>query len=112
MKVLVLSSLAYSLINFRGALLKEMRRQGHTVVAAAPDRNAKVEQQLGADEIAFRLTPMERTGTNPFRDLRLLWSYMQLMRTVKPDLVLAYTQKPIILAAWLPGFRRFRISML
>lgn len=96
MKVLVLSSLAYSLTNFRGALLKEMRQRGHAVVAAAPDRDAKVEEQLKADGISFRLTPMERTGTNPFSDVRLLWCYVQLMRDEKPDLVLAYTQKPII----------------
>lgn len=96
MKVLVLSSLAYSLTNFRGALLKEMRQRGHAVVAAAPDRDAKVEEQLEADGISFRLTPMERTGTNPFSDVRLLRSYVQLMRDENPDIVLAYTQKPII----------------
>jgi glycosyltransferase involved in cell wall biosynthesis len=96
MKVLVLSSLAYSLTNFRGALLKEMRQRGHVVVAAAPDRDAKVEEWLAGEGISFRLTPMQRTGTNPFSDLRLLWSYVRLMREEKPDLVLAYTQKPII----------------
>lgn len=114
MKVLVLSSLAYSLTNFRGALLGEMRQRGHVVVAAAPDRNAKVEELLAKDGIAFRLTPMERTGTNPFSDLRLLWSYVRLMRDEKPDLVLAYTQKPIIfggLAARLSGVALFYALM-
>lgn len=96
MKVLVLSSLAFSLTNFRGALLREMRRHGHCVVTAAPDRDVGVEEELARDGIVLRLTPMERTGTNPFSDLRLLWSYVRLMRQVKPDLVLAYTQKPII----------------
>jgi len=114
MKVLVLSSLAYSLTNFRGALLREMRQRGHTVVVAAPDRNPKVEGQLAQDGISFRLTPMERTGTNPFRDLRLLWTYVRLMRAERPDLVLAYTQKPIIfggLAARLSGVKRFYALM-
>lgn len=114
MKVLVLSSLAYSLTNFRGALLKEMRQRGHSVVAAAPDRNEKVEEQLKAEGISFRLTPMERTGTNPFSDLRLFWTYMRLMRAEKPDLVLAYTQKPIIfggLATRLSGVAHFYALM-
>lgn len=96
MKILVLSSLAYSLTNFRGALLSEMRQRGHLVVAAAPDRDAKVEEMLAKEGIAFRRTRMERTGTNPFSDLRLLWRYVRLMREERPDLVLAYTQKPII----------------
>ena len=36
MRVLVLSSLAYSLVNFRGDLLKAMLENGHEVIACAP----------------------------------------------------------------------------
>ena len=96
MKIVVLSSLAYSLTNFRGALLREMKANGHRVLAVAPDRNEAVESELSAAGIGFRVVPMQRTGTSAVQDLRLIVAYMRLMAEEKPDLVLAYTQKPII----------------
>ncbi|WP_132469295.1 glycosyltransferase family 4 protein [Novosphingobium sp. ST904] len=96
MKVLVLSSLAYSLTNFRGALLRELKANGHDVIAVAPDRNPAVEADLSAWGVGLRIVPMARTGTNPVKDASLLSAYLRLMTAEKPDLVLAYTQKPII----------------
>lgn len=96
MKIIVLSSLAYSLTNFRGALLREMKANGHRVLAVAPDANEMVERELDASGIGFRVIPMQRTGTSVLQDLRLLFAYVRLMIVEKPDLVLAYTQKPII----------------
>ena len=96
MKILVLSSLAYSLVNFRGDLLKAMIGEGHQVVACAPDRDPDVEEQLSAMGVAFRHTPMQRTGTNLMADLGLIARYVGLVRRERPDVVLAYTQKPII----------------
>lgn len=110
MKVLVLSSLAYSLVNFRGELLAEMRRQGHTVVAVAPDRDDAVAAQLAEQGIVLRVVAMSRTGTNPLQDVRTLLAYLRLFHAERPDVVLAYTQKPIIyggIAARLYGEARF-----
>ncbi|MBT2134056.1 glycosyltransferase family 4 protein [Croceibacterium sp. LX-88] len=95
-KTLILSSLAYSLTNFRGALLADMRRNGHKVIAVAPDDNPEVREKLAADGIDFRVIPMQRAGKNPFSDLWLLSNYLWLMIRERPDLVLAYTQKPIV----------------
>lgn len=110
MKVLVLSSLASSLINFRGALLSEMAAAGHEVIACAPDADAEVASRLAGMAIAFRTVRMARTGTNPLRDLLTLRDYFRLIRRECPDVVLAYTQKPIIyggIAARLAGGTRF-----
>ncbi|MFV0645153.1 MAG: glycosyltransferase family 4 protein [Sphingomonadaceae bacterium] len=96
MKILVLSSLAYSLTNFRGALLRAMRSNGHEVIAVAPDDNEDVRAELEASGISFRVVPMQRAGTNPFHDTALLYRYLMLIARERPDLVLAYTQKPII----------------
>ena len=110
MKVLVLSSLAYSLTNFRGNLLREMQANGHTVVAVAPDNDEAVARELAESGIAFRVIPMQRARTNPISDLRLFLAYVWLMLLERPQLVLAYTQKPIIyggLAARLVAVPRF-----
>ncbi len=96
MKVLVLSSLAFSLTNFRGALLRQFVANGHKVVAVAPDRCEDIVRELEASGIGFCQVPMQRTGTNVWSDLRLLFDYIRLMIRERPDLVLAYTQKPII----------------
>lgn len=113
-KVLVLSSLAFSLVNFRGALLADMRRYGHEVLAVAPDRDPEVEARLATLGIKLEIVPMQRAGTNPFDDLRTLFAYWRLLRREQPDVVLAYTQKPIIyggLAARLFGKTRFHALM-
>ena len=96
MKIIVLSSLAYSLVNFRGDLLKAMIDNGHTVIACAPDRDLVTQNKLTDMGVEFVVTPMQRTGTNPVSDFVLALDYFRLIRREQPDIVLAYTQKPII----------------
>jgi glycosyltransferase involved in cell wall biosynthesis len=113
-KVLVLSSLAFSLLNFRGALLAELRKQGHEVLAVAPDDDPAVAAGLMAMGIELRIVPMHRTGTNPLKDLQTLFAYWRLMRKERPDVIVAYTQKPIIyggIAARLYGNAPFHALM-
>lgn len=110
MKILVLSSLAYSLTNFRGTLLTAMVEAGHEIIACAPDENPQVLDWLAKKGIGFRTMRMARAGMNPFADAATLWDMVSLMRRERPDVVLAYTQKPIIyggLAARLVGGIRY-----
>lgn len=114
MKVMVLSSLSWSLINFRGALIARMVGEGHEVIACAPDREPEVVAALSRMGVRFRQTPMARAGTNPLHDVRTLFHYLRLIRAERPDTVVAYTQKPIIyggLAAQLTGQARFYAIM-
>jgi len=96
MKVVILSSLSWSLINFRGALIARMIEEGHEVVACAPDEEPEVLAKLARMGVRFCRTPMARAGTNPLHDAHTLLHYRRLMRTERPDVVVAYTQKPII----------------
>lgn len=110
MKVVVVASLAFSLTNFRGRLLRAMVDAGHQVIACAPDRDAKVEAALAEMGVAFRHMPMKRTGLNPLVDLLTLGWLVRLFATERPSIVLAYTQKPIVysgIAARLVGRVRF-----
>jgi glycosyltransferase involved in cell wall biosynthesis len=105
-KILVFSSLAYSLVNFRGALLNSVREAGHDVLAAAPDDDSFVSDWLAEHDIRFQTVSMNRTGMKPLQDLQTLLGYIRLIVREKPDLILAYTQKPIIyggIAARLAG---------
>lgn len=110
MKIVVVASLAYSLINFRGALLGEMVAAGHDVIACAPDQDAEIIAALAERGISFRQIPMDRAGTNPIADLATLRALVGLFRAERPDIVLAYTQKPIVyagLATRIVGKMRF-----
>jgi len=109
-KVLILSSFAFSLVNFRGKLIETMLRLGHEVVACAPDHDPEVREWLERRGARYRCIEMARAGMNPLADVALCWRYGEAIRVERPDVILAYTQKPIIyggLAARVFGKARF-----
>ncbi|WP_022683572.1 sugar transferase [Sphingobium bisphenolivorans] len=96
MKIVIIASLAYSLVNFRGRLIASMIEEGHEVVVCAPCHDAEIEVRLQAMGAAYRRTPMARAGMNPFADLVTLAWLVRCLWRERPQVVLAYTQKPII----------------
>ena len=110
----MLSSLAFSLINFRGKLIEEMCNAGHEVVAVSPDDDPRVRAKLEAIGVELRVVQMARTGMNVFADLGTIKEYVKLLREERPDAVVAYTQKPIIyggIACRIAGVKRFYALM-
>lgn len=108
-RVLVVGGLADSLINFRGALLSEMVRRGHEVIACAAEDSKEIADDLAAIGVRYVALHFKRAGLNPIGDLVLLIRLAMLMRRLRPDIVLAYTIKPVIygsLACRLAGVTR------
>ncbi len=106
MKFLVIASASESLVGFRKPLIVDLMTKGFDVHVAAPELviNATVLSQLETFGVTAHDIQMQRTGMNPFADLKALLSMWRLMRQLKPDYVLSYTIKPVIygsLAAWL-----------
>lgn len=95
-RIVVIASLTRSLVNFRLELLKAMVAAGHDVIALAPDEDERAIAGLKAIGVTFRQIPMARTGTSPLADLRTLKALYKLIRGLAPEIVLAYTMKPII----------------
>lgn len=109
-KVLVLGSYAPSLIRFRGPLLRDLVAAGCQVLAAASEEDPETEAELEGMGVGYRRVAMERAGTDPLADLRTLAALVRLLRAERPDLLLAYTLKPIVyggIAAQLAGVPRF-----
>lgn len=107
--VLVLASHAPSLVNFRGPLIAEMVRRGWRVTAAAPDFDTGTHAALVALGAHPVDVPMARTGMNPLADLAYRKSLIALFRRERPDVLVAYTIKPVIwglLAAGAAGVKR------
>jgi len=97
-KICVIGGYAPSLVNFRGPLLQAMVSRGHSVAAVAPRclQSDAIEKRLGAINIRFRPIPLARAGFNPVADLWSLCCLLCLLLAIKPDLVLAYTVKPVV----------------
>ncbi len=105
-RILVLGSLADSLVNFRGAMLAEMVASGHEVHACAPGATAAIRNRLHEIGVIYHEVKFERGGTNPLNDARFFLRLVALFRAVRPDTFLGYTIKPVIygtLAAKIAG---------
>lgn len=104
-RVVIHGGQARSLINFRGPLIKALCDAGIEVHAVAPDMDQEgaVRHRLSLWGVITHEVVMQRTGMNPFSDLRALSDLYKLFKKLKPDVVLGYTIKPVIygtLAAW------------
>lgn len=92
MKVLILANAASGLLCFRRELVETLV-QKHEVVFCVPD--APQVSDIVALGARFVDCPfLDRRGTNPVRDMRLLKFYEDLVKTEKPSVVLTYTIKP------------------
>lgn len=102
--IALITTQAFSLVNFRGALISAMAARNIVVYAMAPDYDEKTRTrvaELGAHPVDISLS---RTGMNPFRALVEMLSIYIALRRARPDVVLSYFIKPVVfgsLAAWL-----------
>lgn len=108
-RLAIISNQAFSLVNFRGYLIRELVAAGIEVHALAPDYDDRFRaavRALGAVPMDFSLV---RTGMNPLRDGLDLLRLTNLLRRIRPDATLGYFIKPVIygtIAAWLAGVPR------
>ena len=106
MKFLLIASYPPSILKFRGALIQALYQRGLEIHIAAPDFQTYPEERVQLERLGYIVheIPMQRTGTNPFADLKTLCALFRLMKIVLPTYVMGYTIKPVIygtLAAWL-----------
>jgi glycosyltransferase involved in cell wall biosynthesis len=97
-RIVVLASYAPSLVLFRGTLLRILAERSYAVIACAPADDS-VATQLSKFGIHFEDVGPSRTSINPFRDLLYCFQLFRLLRRVKPNIVFAYTIKPVIWGA-------------
>lgn len=65
-------------------------------MACAPSADEDIRNQLELWGVTYRHIPMARAGMSPSADLKTLLALVALFREERPDLVLAYTIKPVI----------------
>jgi len=91
-KILVLANFGMGLYNFRKELIEELIKEKNEVFISLPnDEYVPKLKNLGCK---FIVTHLDRRGTNPTKDLKLLLHYIKIIKQNKPDVVLTYTIKP------------------
>jgi glycosyltransferase involved in cell wall biosynthesis len=97
-RFLLVAGYSESLTGFRWPLIKSLIGRGLSVHTAAPNMpaNDPVRLELERHGITVHNIPLIRTGTNPIRDLRTLWSLWRVMIHIRPHYVLSYTIKPVV----------------
>jgi glycosyltransferase involved in cell wall biosynthesis len=109
LRIVVIAGLAESLINFRGPLIAGFLENGHEVICLAPGDHPETAEGLRALGASYQAIELDRTGMNPWHDLKALSQLRRLLKRLKPDIVLGYTIKPVLygsIAARLAGVPR------
>ena len=111
MKIAVLGNQARAMTNFWTVLLRQMIEAGHEVVCLVPEALAgddpAWEAALTGLGVRLESYPLERKGLHPLHDLKTLLALRALFKRERPDVLFAYTIKPVIygaMAAAMAGF--------
>ena len=98
--ILIISSYAPSLINFRLPLIKELLAKGNKVSIAAPNYKFtdNLKRQLNDLGININIFSLSRSGLNFFKDYKLLREIYSIIKNCDPDILISYTAKPVIYA--------------
>lgn len=92
MRILILANNSGGLYRFRRELLEELVKK-HIIYISIPDGEFIQDiKTIGCKIIKNEL--IDRRGTNPLKDLKLLIHYDRIIKKLKPDKVFTYTIKP------------------
>lgn len=97
--ILLVCNTAWGIANFRANLIQHWVAQGKRVVAIAPE-DSVAEAKLATLGAQFEPLMLDNRGSNPLRELAVIWRLRQLYRHYCPRLVVHYTIKPVIYGSW------------
>lgn len=101
MKVMILANNDAGLYKFRRELLEELLKE-HEVMICLPDGEYIQDMtDMGCEFIACNL--LDRRGTNPVKEVKLIDYYTKLLKKTKPDIVFTYTIKPNVYGGMVCG---------
>lgn len=94
-KILIVSNVTAGLVSFRSELIGALAKEYEVIVLATDNGRRDILEALGAKVITVE---MERHGTNPLKEIKIVSFYKKQMKEIKPFIVLTYTIKPNIYA--------------
>lgn len=91
-KILILANKDITLLYFRKELIEKLIEEKNKVIVCFPKSdNVKEFINMGCEFIDIK---MDRRGTNPIKDMTIIFNYLKILKKTKPDIVLTYTIKP------------------
>ena len=99
-RIVIIASVSLSLINFRESLIDELVSRGHEVIAVAPKDNDTdtVRQKLLEKGVHLEVYPLSSTSLSILKNYHSYCALRLILKKNKPNIVIAYTAKPIICA--------------
>ncbi|MDA9242737.1 glycosyltransferase family 4 protein [Amylibacter sp.] len=94
--IVIFTTHAFSLINFRRKLIEELVIRSHKVHTIAPDFDAKTRAVLTELGVTTHDCYFDRNGTKIFADLKASFHLYRLLKSLKADCILSYFIKPVI----------------
>ena len=91
MKILILANNDIGLYQFRRELISELLKENEVIISCPTGELIRPLEKMGC---CFIDTAVDRRGINPKTDFKLLLFYRNIIKKVKPDLIITYTVKP------------------
>lgn len=95
-KILILANSIDGLFSFRKEVVAAILSNGYNVYISVPKGNTEKEDYFIKIGCKINHQDIDRRGTNPLHDFSLFLSYMKLIKSIQPSLILTYTIKPNI----------------
>jgi len=94
-KIFLVSRCAWTLYNFRLGLMRELVKNGNTVIGGGAAGDG-FEPKIEALGVKFNGLPVDKKGINPRADVKLFWALYRWYKAQQPDIIHHFTIKPVI----------------
>ena len=94
--ILILANSISGLFSFRKEVVQALIEKGYKVYISVPNGEKDKEQFFVDNGCTLIFHNIDRRGTNPLKDLKLLHNYCKIIKTINPITILTYTIKPNI----------------
>lgn len=101
MNVVFIGNSGASIYLYRRELVERLISLGHSVNVISP--NGDFIDELIDMGCVFYETDLDRHGTNPIKDFKLIRAYKKILKKISPDIILTYTIKPNIYGSMVAG---------
>lgn len=95
MRVLIVANADIGLYKFRKELLEELVKRNEVYIALP---KGEFYDELVAIGCIYIDAEVDRHGTNPVKELKVISLYKKIIKDIKPDIVFTYTIKPNVYA--------------
>ena len=92
--VVICSNYAWTVYNFRMSLIRRLKTEGYKVIVVTEFDG--YENEIGLEVDVIEPLFISRKGVNPFVDVFTIIDLIRHLRKFKPDMLLAFSIKPVI----------------